>query len=71
MCEDTIAYKHTIYMAIVIMMMLVKAMLPESIPVLKDKAAEQFEKYDARPLKTEEVTSLKEADEFFAKHKPR
>lgn len=53
------------------MMMLVKAMLPESIPVLKDKAAEQFEKYDARPLKTEEVTSLKEADEFFAKHKPR
>ena len=46
-------------------------MLPESIPVLKAKAAEQFEKYDARPLDAAEVLSLEEADKFFAKHKPR
>ena len=25
-------------------------MLPESLPVLKEKAAEQFEKYDRKPL---------------------
>jgi hypothetical protein len=46
-------------------------MLPESIPVLKDKAAEQFETYDRKPLEKEEVRSLEKADEFFAKHKPR
>jgi hypothetical protein len=47
------------------------AMLPESIPVLKEKAAEQFEKYDAKPLRVEEVRSLEEADRFFKRHKPR
>ena len=46
-------------------------MLPESIPVLKEKAAEQFEKYDRKPLEKEEIRSLEEADKFFAKHKPR
>lgn len=46
-------------------------MLPESIPVLKEKAAEQFAKYDAKPLQAEEVRSLEEADAFFARHKPR
>ncbi len=46
-------------------------MLPESIPILKGKAAEQFLEYDTKPLTTEEVKSLKRADEFFAKHKPR
>jgi hypothetical protein len=48
-----------------------KGMLPESLPVLKEKAAEQFEKYDRKPLEKEEIESLKEADEYFAKHKPR
>ncbi len=44
-------------------------MLPESIPILKDKAAEQFSKYDARPLEEKELKSLDEADRYFAKHK--
>jgi hypothetical protein len=46
-------------------------MLPESIPVLKKKAAEQFEKYDAKSLEADEVRSLEEADRFFERHKPR
>lgn len=46
-------------------------MLPESIPVLKGKAAEQFLEYDAKPLSSKEVEQLREADKFFAKHKPR
>ena len=46
-------------------------MLPESVPVLKEKAAEQFEKYDRKPLEEKEIASLREADEYFAKHKPR
>jgi hypothetical protein len=46
-------------------------MLPEPIPVLKGKAAEQFFEYDAKPLPDKEVEALAEADKFFAKHKPR
>ena len=46
-------------------------MLPESIPVLKGKAAEQYLKYDAEPLPKEEIEALQEADKVFAKHKPR
>ena len=46
-------------------------MLPESIPVLREKAAEKFEKYDAKPLQVEEVRSPEEADKFFERHKPR
>ena len=46
-------------------------MLPESIPVLKGKAAEQFLEYDAKPLPEKEIETLQEADKFFAKHKPR
>jgi len=46
-------------------------MLPESVPVLKEKAAEQFERYDAKPLQAAEIRSLEEADRFFLTHKPR
>lgn len=45
-------------------------MLPEPIPILKDKAAEQFREYDAKPLDEEEIRSLRKADEIFARHKP-
>jgi len=45
--------------------------LPEPIPILKDKAAEQFREYDAKPLDEEEIRSLRKADEIFARHKPR
>ncbi len=46
-------------------------MLPESIPVLRGKAAEQFLEYDAKPLSEKEVEFLQQADKLFAKHKPR
>ena len=45
-------------------------MLPETIEPLKGKAATEFIKYDKRPLNEKEKKSLREAVEFYSKHKP-
>ena len=41
----------------------VVGMLPEPIPVLKGKDAQEFLKYDSRPLSKNELTALEKAEE--------
>ncbi len=51
------------------MMMLVEALLPETIEPLKGKAAAELLEYDKRPLTRAEKDSLQAADVVYSKHK--
>ncbi len=44
-------------------------MLPEPIPVLKDKDAKEFLKYDSRPLSKADRKTLEKADKIYAQIK--
>jgi hypothetical protein len=44
-------------------------MLPEPIPVLKGKDAQEFLKYDSRPLSRKELKALEKAEENYRQMK--